>query len=256
MDKKEQEYIDKISKMTNKIVCPICRRPVAEISKINDRDNNISFWGECLCGIIFQLEKPSHKLYNKKYRNNYKVENYEAINSYGTKIYAPLLEELCDSRKFLEVGFNLPCTLDFMESRGWVCYGIDINKDKIEERPRIFKGNFEDYDFGDHKFNLIWMGHVFEHFDNPIKVIMKCYDLLSESGVLFISTPDIDFINTLGKSEWPHWNKNEHYIFWNMRSLSRELERLGFKVLMKRRNFSSRFSSWHDIHIIAQKIYF
>jgi hypothetical protein len=43
---------------------------------------------------------------------------------------------------------------------------------------------------------------------------------------------------------------------WNESALVRELERLGFKVIMKRRNFSARFASWFDLQILCQKNYF
>jgi len=43
---------------------------------------------------------------------------------------------------------------------------------------------------------------------------------------------------------------------WNKESLVRELERLGFEVIMARSNFSARFGYYFDLHIIAQKTYF
>ena len=97
------------------------------------------------------------------------------------------------------------------------------------------------------------MGHMLEHFQDPIGALKKAYDILSQNGVIYISTPDVDFINKTGVSGFPHWKKREHYVLWNQRSLCRELERLGFKVVLSRRNYSTRFSSWYDVHVIAQK---
>jgi hypothetical protein len=48
----------------------------------------------------------------------------------------------------------------------------------------------------------------------------------------------------------------EHNIMWTESALKRELERLGFKIIMSRRNYASRFMKWYDLQVIAQKNYF
>jgi predicted SAM-dependent methyltransferase len=158
------------------------------------------------------------------------------------------------------------------ERRGWITYGIDCNKD-MPAGGNIYRGDFENYDFdlkltpqlkekfGDidilpRKFDLLWMNHVLEHFRDPIKALKKAYNLLSETGVLYLATPDIDFIFKTGVSGWGHWSASEHYILWSEQALVRELEKIGFNVILKRRNFSSRYVSWYDLQIICQRRYF
>jgi len=102
-------------------------------------------------------------------------------------------------------------------------------------------------------FDVIIMSHVLEHFMNPIAAIKKCYDLLSGDGTLFIATPSTDWIYAKGVSGWGHWKKKEHYIFWNLTSLKKELEKQGFRVILGRNNYSMRYTSWDDLHIIVQK---
>jgi hypothetical protein len=51
-------------------------------------------------------------------------------------------------------------------------------------------------------------------------------------------------------------NKHEYYTLWNKQSIVRELERLGFEVIVAKRNFKASYSNYYDVHIIAQKRYF
>ncbi len=190
--------------------------------------------------------------------------------AYLARLYAPLIEELTYGRMMLEVGFCVPYLLRTMEERGWLTWGIDVNP-ALTGKGNLYNGDFLAYDFAitepslkeivgedklERKFDLIWMGHVLEHAENPIAILNKAYNLLDEKGVLFISTPDIEFIYKTSVTGWPHFKKDEHYIMWSERALHRELERLGFKIIMSRRNFSSRFMSFYDIHLIAQRNYF
>jgi 2-polyprenyl-3-methyl-5-hydroxy-6-metoxy-1,4-benzoquinol methylase len=189
---------------------------------------------------------------------------------YLLRLYAPLIEELTYGRMMLEVGFCVPYLLNAMKERGWLTWAIDINP-TLTGQGNIYKGDFVGYDFSisgeqvafatgvekiERKFDLIWMGHVLEHMVDPLQALRKAYDLLEDKGVMFISTPDVDFIQKTGVAGWPHFKKQEHNVLWTERALCRELERIGFNVVMKRRNFSSRFIEWWDLHLIVQKQYF
>ena len=242
----------------------------------NIKDKEPTDWYRCQCGVIFQEDFPSHKAYDKKYMETYSESFTRAIMQryHQAYLYCRLIEELSLGRKMLDVGFSGNTTnMDYFAARGWLTWGIDRNVD-IEPGGRIYQGDFVDYDFAlpvdektlkevigelslnDRKFDLIWMSHVFEHFNDPIKALYKAYDLLEDDGILYISTPDIDFINKTGVPNFAHFTKDEHYLMWSESALKRELERIGFKVVLSRRNFSSRCISWYDIQVIAQKNYF
>jgi SAM-dependent methyltransferase len=236
--------------------CPICGISTNSVSRITEPNGNVSSWFNCNCGVIFQDEKPKHGCYNQDYLMGYaNYKECDLVQVHAAKTYASVIEECTYGRKMLDVGFNLPQNMHFFRERGWITTGIDINPTLGGENG-VITGSFEEYDKFEDKYDLIWMSHVFEHFNDPIAVLKKVSDLLTETGVLYLSTPDIDFINKTGVSGFPHWNKNEHYIMWSERALVRELERLDFNVVVKRRNYSSRFTSWHDLQIIAQKRYF
>lgn len=253
--------------------CPICgvETITAECIQEADNNNNRAIWYTCQCGIIFQSKLPEANTYNALYvvklaEGKQAKERYE----YLLRLYAPLIEELTFGRMMLEVGFCVPFILQAMEERGWLTWAIDINP-TLTGNGNIYKGDFLDYDFSlsnesikqatgqdkiDRQFDLIWMGHVLEHFPDPLAALNKAYNLLEQKGILFITTPDIEFIHKTTVQGWPHFKGQEHYILWSERALCRELERLGFNIIMKRRNFSSRFMEIYDLHILAQKNYF
>jgi len=253
--------------------CPICGVNSISADAIEDgKTGERSIWFKCNCGVIFQDKFPEGlEAYNAKYIAQL-AEGKSAKERYGylLRLYAPLIEELTYGRMMLDVGFCVPFILDDMTKRGWLTWAIDINP-TLTGQGNIYKGDFTNYDFSlsnesvkqatgedriNRTFDLIWMGHVLEHMPDPIMALNKSYDLLSESGVLFISTPDIGFIQQHTIQGWPYFKRKEHYILWSERALCRELERLGFNIILKHRNFSSRFMSWMDLHIIAQRRYF
>jgi predicted SAM-dependent methyltransferase len=160
------------------------------------------------------------------------------------------------------------------ERRGWLTWGIDNNKN-ICGHDNIYKGDFETYDFTrkladssllEHLkdgvseiklvYDMLWLGNTLSCLRDPIEALKRCSGLLSEDGVIFISVPDIDFVTKCGISAYPHFNKHEYYTLWNKQSIVRELERIGFEVIVAKRNFKASYSNYYDVHIIAQKRYF
>ena len=254
--------------------CPICGLVTKYIYRIEHGEKgDISTWFRCNCGVIFNNDIPDGSKYDKKYVNDYMVPSVIKRSITGATTYAPLLEKLTYGREMLDVGFTCNYNIREFERRGWLAYGIDINK-SICGHDNIYTGDFLDYDFNikvdketlekntgstivpARTFDLIWMGDVLEALHDPIAGLKKANSLLSESGVLYISTPDIDFISRTGVPAFPHWRKDENYVMWSERSLKRELERLGLQVIMCVRNFHSCFHSFFNLHIIAQKIYY
>ena len=255
--------------------CPVCGKETNSVWQIQEGNTDRrAMWYRCQGGVLFQEHFPTNDIYHKEYLETYSDEKKaQARMIHAGKIYAPIIEETTYGRMMLDVGFGMPYNLMFFEERGWLVWGIEVN-DAISPGKNIYKGDFLTYDFSPHinkerlksivgekavikrTFDLIWMSHVLEHFNDPMAVLKKAYDLLSPTGVLYISTPDIDFINKTGVTGWLHFKKQEHYTLWTERALVRELKRIGFNIILKKRNFSSRFVSWFDVHVIAQKDYF
>lgn len=268
--KKEADKID--SGTVALASCPICKAITLNLHYMQDSETKKrSKWYSCSCGIIFNADKPS-KVYDKAY--------YDAVTDYESKknrdsweypiyLYAPIIEEAVYRRKALLVGYSQPYQMNEFVRRGWVTQVIDKNSE-LSGSDKILHGDFESYEFPTYKitdydgseiiskplYDLIWFYHTLECFLDPVTALSKSRDLLAEDGILYIGTPDTDFIHTRSLSGFKHWKPDMNYIMWNKRSLTSCLEKLGFEVIMARRNYEYRFPYQDDIHIIAQKKYY
>lgn len=238
--------------------CPVCKSVTTLLYYMQNSDTKKrSKWYSCSCGVVWQTDEPSGK-YDRKYYERYKDggKKYEEACKYPVYVYAPIIEELVYSRKMLQIGMNTPYQAEAFRERGWVTYSIDKNKD-FKDSERLIVGDFEERVFGtSDKYDVVWAYHTIECFSKPIESLSKCLDLLSEGGILFIATPDTDFINTRSSGGFIHWQPEYNRIMWNIRSLSSALERLGFDIVLARRNYEARFPAQDDLHLIAQKRYF
>jgi len=240
--------------------CPICHRPTVYAYNVTEDADTINkgtgLFFKCSCGIIFQDKYPEGYTPDKAYHDGIAdAKEFEDRSIHTHRTYINLIEELTYGRRWLDVGYCYERPMEWLRKRGWICWGIDINKDGPSDKYHI-KGNFETHHFKEtDEYDVIWMGHVFEHFRNPLSALKRAYALMPEDGVVVITTPDVDFIHQTSPIRFAHWKHREHYIMWNKEAIKREAQKLGFQVIMCRSNFSERFMSWWDIHIVLQKIY-
>jgi len=210
-----------------------------------------------MCGIIFQENVHDKVLKDQKFIEDHKeIKESRETETHAARIYSGVLECLTYGRKFLDIGFGTGQVMQYFVDRGWVSFGMDSNKD-IKETDRIFQDDFElTNKLGREQYDLVWMSFILEKFHNPILALKKAYDILQEDGVIYISTPDIDFHFSKPTDQWTHWNMKENYIMWSEKALCAELEKIGFNIIIKRRNFNKAFGYYFDLQIIAQKVYF
>ena len=245
--------------VVDKKACPICNRATIQAKAISETGDakDAGLWYYCSCGVIFNGDVPNPDPLDKEYIKLYEEKKEgELVFIQPARVYSPLIEELTIGRKLLDVGFCVPYNMKFFQERGWVTFGVDNNKD-IEITDRIFNEDFESNDrIHNDTYDCVWMSHVLEKFKDPLAALLKAREILTSTGVLYIATPDIDFLYSKPAGEWTHWDRKGNNVLWSTRSLKRELERIGFEVVMCRRNYYSRFGFYHNIHLIAQKIYF
>lgn len=245
--------------MTEEVVsikpCPICGSFTLNTHYMQDADTKVrSVWYHCQCGVVWN-DKPSE--YVKGDINRYKAggKKYEDSCRFPVHVYCPIIEEAVYGRKVLEVGHTQPHTLQALAERGWVTMSVDKNPDYEDTEAHLVEDiELTDPD-EDFKVDLVWMDQSLEKLDKPKETLRKIFDLLTEDGILFIATPDTDFIYTRSSSNFNHW-KPENKIMWNRRSLTSYLETLGFNIIVCRKNQEHRFTATDTLHIVAQKKFF
>lgn len=238
--------------------CPICQAYVCHAYYMVDKNSQKkSRWFSCSCGIVWNAQKPT-KVYDQKYwiENNKLDPKKRTAFEYPIRIYAPIIEELIYGRRVLIIGRPNTYTEEAFAERGWVPTIIDKNT-CLKTEGNIIASDFELHQFKEsEKFNLIWIYHTLECFSDPVGSLALCAKLLVEDGVVFIATPDTDFINTRSSSCFVNWKYDENHIMWNRKSIARQLDYLGFNQILLRQNYENRFPMWDDLHGIWQKKFF
>ncbi len=223
----------------NVVNCPVCKAYVCHQFFMKDVKTGISSrWFSCSCGVVFQSKLPTGKKikqepFSKKFYDDF---------AYPVKVYSPIIEELIYGRKVLIVSPQNDYQQKEFQRRGWIVETVqDFEKHKFKESQ---------------KFNMVWLYSALEQFHDPIASLQFCHKLLVEDGILFIASPDTDFISTRSSSNFMHWDSERNHIMWNRRSICRHLEYLGFNIILNRQNYEHRFPVWDDFHILAQKKFF
>ena len=226
--------------------CPVCKRDVCIDFAIVEEVMPIQ-WGMCMCGTVFHEIGIDKKFFGKMYLKSWnRLPEIKERFEYLQRTYVPIVEEMTYGRKFLDVGFTLPHTIEYMRDRGWVSLGIDLVPNDY------IVGDFETLDIPD-TFDYINMGHCLESFADPIKALKKAHDMLNYNGLLLITHPNGEMIFELGLGKFGHWNYKQNHIFISKRKLEDIAKRIGFEVVLSRRNISQRFVMHNDLHLLLQK---
>ena len=234
--------------------CPHCDAITVHLYYMKDaKTQALSKWYACSCGIIWQIPYPDF-IYDKSYIIP-DGKKYIASCKYLVKIITPIIEESMYGRRCLVIGQNLPM-IDELRARGWVTYCIDKNI-SIPTDMRHIQGDFETFQFPeDTKYNLLWLYHTLECFKDPFKALSKANSLLAEDGMLYIGTPDTDFLYTRSPSGFLHWKKDYNHIMWAQRTLTSYLEKLGFNIIVSRKNYEHRLPAQDDCWIVCQRKFY
>lgn len=104
-----------------------------------------------------------------------------------------LLNLAKSSKSILDLGCGEGTRLSEITSKGT---GIDISKTAIANAKKnytklnFFVGDLEDLPFKNDSFDLVYSAYVFEHLDNPEKVIKEARRVLKPQGNLVIICPN------------------------------------------------------------------
>jgi len=242
------------------IRCRLCDNLIFQQYSLKSKLDNletVNNWYHCRCGCMFNTNNVSDKtkIFNVEYRKTYEeMKGVNILYDYFIRLYAPILEEKTYGRKFIDVGYCLEYLIDGMKRRGWISTGIDLIQGSY------IHDDFEKFNFGKERFDLLWLGGVIQCFENPLEAIYKAYDLLRPDGLMFISTPNTDLIKYDFIPAWGHWDMQENRQFiseQNLRDiLSRADRTLTGKckiIYMDSEVITKRFPSWNVMHAIIQK---
>lgn len=148
--------------------------------------------------------------------------------------------------KMLEIGAGDGSRLNQFKNMGWDVVGIEIDNNAILSAKKKYNielhhGELTDIKLPPNSFDAIIMNHVVEHLHNPIEVISKCYELITQNGKLVITTPNSNSLShSYFKHNWRGLEPPRHLYLFNQKSLKNIAIKAGFNDKnIKIKSFSS-----------------
>jgi 2-polyprenyl-3-methyl-5-hydroxy-6-metoxy-1,4-benzoquinol methylase len=159
------------------------------------------------------------------------------------------------ARNFCDIGCGTGDFLKYMADTGWKAVGIEPSEEGSQDRknskPVVYNLSLEDfaaaYPKHNYAFDAITLINILEHVHNPAKFLRHAKKLLKpHTGVMCIRVPN-DF-NQLQIQAQKKANKKlwwvaapDHVNYFNMESLQRLVESLGFEVVCSTTDFPMEF---------------
>lgn len=152
------------------------------------------------------------------------------------------------SRRILDIGSGPGYFLKVGKDRGWDVTGIEPGKPAYQFSTEelglnIFNELFSTKNYKSFgKFDVIHMNNVLEHIPDPQQFLTFAYEILKTAGLICITVPN-DYnplqeivVTYLKKDPW--WLvPKEHVNYFDCKSLSRLMKRVGLKIIYATSSF-------------------
>lgn len=146
------------------------------------------------------------------------------------------ISQMATGSRLLEVGVGAGEFSAVAKEFQFDVTGLDIRPKYAEAVSRmldipVYCEDFQKF-HSEEKFNVLVMGDVIEHMNDPVGALRKAHSLLLDQGVLWLSTPNFESaFSMVMKDKDPMWRIVEHLNYFSFRSLSKWLNIIGFEVV-------------------------
>jgi uncharacterized metal-binding protein (TIGR02443 family) len=229
------------------VTCPACGKK----DSVNLFENNGINYQKCRnCSTVFVNPRPSEDLLKIYYKNS---KNYAFWNKYvfpasekvrREQIFKPRVELLLQYIKKFNIETN--CLMEVGSGFGTFCEELKKTKQfnkiiAVEPTPDlaqtcrnrdldVLEKPIEDIANIDN-INVIATFETIEHLFNPKKFLIKCVNLLTKNGILFLTCPNINGFETLMLGKKSVNLGGEHLNMFNPDSIKILVEKCNLKVL-------------------------
>ncbi|MAG13326.1 MAG: hypothetical protein CMN78_01890 [Spirochaetales bacterium] len=226
--------------------CPVCHSSNA-IAIARNPEKSFFRCGVCRMVFLkhFREEKktygPSYFFdeYKRQYGKTY-LDDFESIR----KISGPRLNRMRKysgpSASLLDVGCAYGPFLAEARERGYRCFGLDLAQGAVEYVTRELQIqavcrdflNFDPKnDLHEGSFDILTMWYVIEHFENIDAALQMAAKIITDGGLLCLSTPNIRGISGIANLKaFLEKSPNDHATVWSPRLAKSVLKRYGFLV--------------------------
>ena len=209
-------------------------------------DNVNRSWVRCMkCGFYIQIRNYNLKDLEIIYKRGYREEDFrgetieqafdritglEESENEARYLWFAMNRTYKDSRSVLDVGSGIGVWPYLLKKAEYDVDCVEENElsiDFIYEKlgMRCLSG----LDAAVGKYDTVTMLHVLEHIENPVEFLKKVQSFVRPGGSIFVEVPDSCEFSYLDKN---HDEFNScHVAFYNMGTLHRMLESVGFTVI-------------------------
>jgi 2-polyprenyl-3-methyl-5-hydroxy-6-metoxy-1,4-benzoquinol methylase len=229
----------------NKInICPVCEYP----KSVSVPDYNEHFLVKCKsCNFVYSKQKPTKEELDEVYDNyDYSMEN-SSPTSASIKKYKDICNYLMSLGKIssvLDIGCGKGAWLNIFKEFGCNTFGTEYNDDLKTFASSIghtmLDGGLFPIVKKDQKFDLIIFTEVIEHIQNPNEVLSYFNSILSNNGLIFITTPNFSAIERhFLRGKWKNVMYPEHLSYYTPATLNHVLKKNGYsKISLYTENIS------------------
>lgn len=239
-------YVYRAVNETKVTQCPLCKGPGTPYSCYNAMTNNdfihafnpIRVWMHCrVCHHLFAYNYPTHLGHVLSTSTTHLIHlnpKTQFLSTYSD-LFSKILKH-APGYRLLEIGVGAgemtAVALEFLFN----VTGVDIRPAYAEAVSRMLEIPVYAADFlalqTDQLYDVVCMGDVIEHLEDPSRAISKVNQLLVANGVLWISTPNFESgYSRITKDQDPMWRVVEHLNYFSFRSLFQLLDSHGFRVV-------------------------
>lgn len=242
-------------------ICEICGSPETEFlfsakDKNRRADERLFEIMRCRnCGVGFTVPKLSIEelatYYTREYYsldNNVRLE--KALRPYNRQ-RIQRIKRFLSTGKLLDIGAGTGIFLRTAAEYGFKAEGLEISGEAARFGCEtwgvdIRQGNLQETNLPPSTYDVVTLGHVYEHLHEPRSVALKLYSTLKPGGLLVIAVPNFDSIQArLFRSAWFHLDIPRHLFHYSPSVLERILKETGFKIAEV--NFFSAEHNWAGI---------
>lgn len=142
---------------------------------------------------------------------------------------------------------------------------LKIAKQRVSSAENVIfvESYFESLAF-DEKFDCLVMHHILEHVEQPVSLLKRLKDLLSDNGVFVISVPNAHALSRQLAVEMGllddvyHLTENDrnhgHYRVYDWKRLEKELVDSGFRIIGRHGLSFKLFADFQNIEMIKHNI--
>lgn len=225
--------------------CPLCSGPQTDLLfgglNADAPDSTSVPIRRCSqCQIVFSVQDKSVSAEGLYYESYYgenksdKFPNSAFIWLYQKERQATALKNI-EPGKILDIGCGDGTFLENLPV-SWEKYGFEPAQAGIEAsllKQGINLVNLDDCSskFGSGFFSVITLWQTLEHVEDPKELLRKISKLLKKDGILFISIPNFDSLQSrIFASRWFHLDPTRHSFHWTKSTINSFLVSCGFEI--------------------------